>query len=167
MSRFKLLVALIVIAGCSSSKETIPPPDSPAVASSTSARRLVTAYVDAWNRHDSAAIDSLLAPDGTHEDVPSGFVAKGPAGVHGMMRGLATDLPDYAWTITDFVEGDPKLAFMWTWQGHFTGKDPTGKTVSNRPVKGEGASLVIVEGGRIKHIRNFYDEASLFRSPAK
>jgi len=167
MSRFKVLVPLIVIAGCSSRKEATPPPDSPAVASSTSARRLVVAYVDAWNRHDSVAIDTLIAAKGTHEDVPSGFVAIGPAAIHGMMRDMTKSLPDYVWTITDFMEGDPKLAFMWTWQGHFTGKDPTGKTVSNRPVKGEGASVVMVENGKIKHIRNFYDEASLFRTPAK
>jgi predicted ester cyclase len=164
MSLRLVLLIPLALSACTS-KDGTPPPDTARAASASSARRVAEAYVDAWNRHDSAAIDTLIALRGTHEDMPSGFVATGPAGVHGMMRDLSQSLPDYAWNITEVVEGSPNLALVWTWKGTFTGKDPTGKDVKNVPVSGVGSSIVEVENGRIKRMRNYYDEASLFRRP--
>lgn len=164
MSLRLAVVTAFVLASCTSRDQSLPA-DSTRAVSTSSARRVVEAYIDAWNRHDSTAIDTLIAAEGTHEDIPSGFVATGPAGVHAMMKEMTQALPDYAWTITDVIEGDPKLAVLWTWKGSFTGKNPAGKNVKNFPVSGVGSSVVEVENGKVRRIRNYYDEASLFRTP--
>ena len=166
MSRLKILIPLIVMAGCSSRKETTPPPDTSTVsAPKTSAGRIAAAYIDAWNRHDSAAIDTLLAPDGKHEDMPSATAATGPSEVRGLMRDFIMSQPDYIWRVTDIIDGDTKAAVIWTWESTFTGPDPSGKKVTNYHVRGSGTSVVDVESGKIKRMRNYYDEASLFRKP--
>jgi len=162
MSLRWLMIAPLLVIACTG-KESTPRADTSKPASTSSPKQVVLAYMDAWNRHDSAAIDTLIAPQGTHEDMPSGFVASGPSGVHAMMKDLTQSLPDYAWNPTDVVEGDPKLAVLWTWKGTFSGQNPAGKTVKNEPVSGKGMSLVIVENGKIKQMQNYYDEASLFK----
>ena len=162
MSLRLVMVLPLLLAACTAKKEAAQA-DTSKPASASLAKQVVLAYMDAWNRHDSAAIDTLIAPQGTHEDMPSGFVATGPGGVHGMMKDLTQSLPDYAWTPTDVLEGDPKLAVLWTWKGTFSGQDPAGKTVKNQPVNGRGMSLVVVENGKIKQMQNYYDEASLFK----
>ena len=149
----RLLVVIPLVLACTTKEQP------------SSARRVVLAYVDAWNRHDSAAIDTLIAPQGTHEDIPTGFAATGPGGVHGLMRDMTHVLPDYVWTATDVIEGDPKLAVLWTWKGTFSGQNPAGQVLKNHPVSGKGMSLVVVEKGKIKLMQNYYDEASLFRPP--
>jgi hypothetical protein len=47
--------------------------------STQSAKSVLEAYVSAWNRHDFAAFDSLLAPDAIHEDIAQGFRGQGLA----------------------------------------------------------------------------------------
>ena len=152
MSLRLVVVIPLVLAACTAKEQP------------SSARQVVLAYMDAWNHHDSAAIDTLMAPEGTHEDIPTGFVATGPRGVHGLMKDMTHVLPDYVWTLTDMIEGDPKLAILWTWKGTFSGPDPAGKAVKNQPVRGKGMSLVVVENGKIKQMQNYYDEASLFKN---
>jgi steroid delta-isomerase-like uncharacterized protein len=164
MSLRLAIVIPLVLAACTTKEQPVPA-DSSKAASPSSARQVAEAYIDAWNRHDSIAIDTLIAPQGTHEDMPSNFVATGPGGVRAMMKDLSQALPDYAWTVTDLIEGDPRLAVLWTWKGTFSGKNPAGKTVKNEPVSGKGMSLVVVENGKIKQMQNYYDEASLFRKP--
>ena len=167
MRRLLIAVPMMVFAGCTSSKETTPPPDTSlaAAAPKTSAGRIAAAYIDAWNRHDSSATDTLLAPDGKHEDVPSATAATGPTEVRGLMRAFIASQPDYIWRVTDIIDGDTKAAVIWTWESTYSGPDPAGKTVKNYPVHGSGTSVVDVENGKIKRMRNYYDEASLFRKP--
>jgi len=163
MSLRWVMIVSLVLAACSAKEET-PTPDTTKAASVSSAKQVALAYMDAWNRHDSAAIDTLIAPEGSHVDVPSGFAATGPRGVHMMMKDMTQALPDYVWTATDVIEGDPQLAIRWTWKGTFTGKNPTGQMVAGQRVSGEGMSLVVVENGKIKLMKNYYDEASLFKT---
>jgi steroid delta-isomerase-like uncharacterized protein len=157
-----VMVAALLLSACTTREKT-PQPDTSSSAGASSAKQVVLAYMDAWNRHDSAAIDTLIAPEGTHEDMPSGFIATGPRGVHAMMNDMTAALPDYAWGVTDVIEGEPRLAVLWTWKGTFSGKNPAGKTVKNQPVSGKGMSLVVVENGKIRQMQNYYDEASLFK----
>ena len=168
MMSLRLLVALPLIAlvGCSSSKESAVPSDTAATAKpATSAGRVAAAYIEAWNRHDSAAIDTLLMSDGKHEDIPSATAATGPKEVKGLMQDFIRSQPDYVWRVTEIIDGDSQAAVIWTWQSTYTGPDPRGKTVRRYPVHGSGASVVDVENGKIKRLRNYYDEASLFRKP--
>jgi steroid delta-isomerase-like uncharacterized protein len=124
---------------------------------------VVAAYIRAWNAHDSAAIDSLLAPDGVHEDLAQNFRGKGSAAVVGFMRQLVAAEPDFKWQITSSIEDGRYVGVEWTWTGTYTGPDPAGKPVTRKRVSGKGASFAEVEKGRIKRITDYFDMASFFR----
>ena len=124
---------------------------------------VVMAYVDAWNHHDTVAIDTLLARDGIHEDFARNFRGRGPKEVVAFMRKLMAAEPDYKWTVTNTLEDGRSVALEWTWKGTYTGPDPTGKQVRSRPTSGRGSSIAEVEDGKIKRFSDYYDDASFFR----
>lgn len=126
-------------------------------------RAVAEAYVAAWNRHDTVAIDTLLAPDAIHEDFAANFRGKGPKAVVAFMRGIQSTEPDYKWTVTDGIEDGKFVALEWTWTGTYTGPDPAGKHVTNRRTSGKGASFVEVHDGKIKRFSDYYDLPSFFR----
>lgn len=126
-------------------------------------KAIVTAYVNAWNQHDTVALDTLLAPEGIHEDFAQNFRGRGPKQVINFMRGLIAAEPDFKWTITNSVEEGRVVALEWTWASSYSGKDPSGKQVTNRRISGRGTSIAEVEDGKIKRFSDYYDIASFFR----
>ncbi|HEX6628849.1 MAG TPA: nuclear transport factor 2 family protein [Gemmatimonadaceae bacterium] len=124
---------------------------------------IVAAYVNAWNQRDTVALDSLLAPDGVHEDVAQNFRGRGPKQVIAFMRRELSAEPDFKWTVTNSLEDGRVVALEWTWTASYTGPDPTGKPVTNRRISGKGTSVAEVEDGKIKRFTDYYDMASFFR----
>ncbi len=126
------------------------------------ARAVLEAYVSAWNRHDFAAFDTLLAADAIHEDIAYAFRGQGPAQVKEFMRGMIKEQPDLHWQLTTVVEEGPAVAAEWTWTSTFTGDSPSGPVVRKR-ISARGASFAVIENGRIKRFTDYYDTASAFR----
>lgn len=124
-------------------------------------RAVLEAYVQAWNRHDSTAFDTLLASDGVHEDLAQGFVGHGPAEVRAFMAELIKLEPDFEWRLTRIIAVGHVLAAEWTWTATYTGESPRGPVVG-RHLSGRGASIVDIEQGRIKRFTDYYDNASFF-----
>jgi len=156
MSKYSYAVGFYVISIVACAVEQKKPP-------ADSDRAVAEAYVAAWNRHDTVAIDTLLAPDAIHEDFAANFRGKGPKAVVAFMRGIQSTEPDYKWTVTDGIEDGKFVALEWTWTGTYTGPDPAGKQVTNRRTSGKGASFVEVDDGRIKRFSDYYDLSSFFR----
>lgn len=129
-----------------------------------SGRALVEAYVSAWNRHDFAAFDKLLAADAVHEDLAEGFRGQGPGQIKDFMREVIKSQPDFHWQITSTIEAGPNVAAEWTWTATYTGDSPNGPVVRQK-ISGRGASIVAIENGRIKHLTDYYDNASFFPKP--
>ena len=149
---------LIFVIGCTAKEQK-------ATAATASSKPVVEAYVDAWNRHDSAAFDSLVAPEGTHEDIALGFIGKGPAGVKQFLNAVLAMEPDFAWKITNVIEQGPMVAAQWTWTATYTGPDPMGRPVKNLQISGRGTAVVEVENGKIKKLTDYYDVPSFFPKP--
>jgi len=126
-------------------------------------KAVVSAYVRAWNQHDTVAIDTLLAADAIHEDHAQNFRGKGPKEVIAFMRGVISAEPDYKITVTNSIEDGKFVALEWTRTASYTGPDPTGKRVTNRRTSGKGSSFAEVENGKIKRFTDYYDLASFFR----
>lgn len=122
------------------------------------------AYVAAWNHHDYAALDSLLAPDSLHEDFADGIAARGPAADKKFMQDEVAAMPDFEWRITNLITSGNTVAAEWTWTATYTGDSPIGP-VKNFHVAGRGASVAIIEKGRIKRESDYYDNASYFPKP--
>jgi steroid delta-isomerase-like uncharacterized protein len=128
-----------------------------------SGKAVVQAYIDAWNKHDSVAIDTLLAPDAIHEDFAQNFRGRGSAAIVKFMRGHVAVQPDFKWQVTNSIEEGRYVALEWTWTGTYSGPDPTGKPVSNRRISGRGASFAELDNRKIKRLSDYFDIASFFR----
>ena len=127
----------------------------------SSGKAVLEAYVSAWNRHDFAALDKLLTPDAVHEDVAQGVHAQGLAEIKKFMREEIEGEPDVEWRLTTVVDAGPVVSAEWTWTGTFTGQGPTGPVKAQR-ISGRGASVVVIENGRIKRFTDYYDLVSFF-----
>jgi steroid delta-isomerase-like uncharacterized protein len=128
-----------------------------------SGKAVVDAYVHAWNARDTLALDTILAPDGIHEDIALNFRRKGAKEVAAFMRQAISAEPDFKWTVTNGIEDGKYVALEWTWTSTYTGPDPAGKQVKGRRISGRGASFAEVENGKIKRFTDYYDLASYFR----
>ena len=126
-------------------------------------KTIVQAYVDAWNKHDSAAIDTLLAPNAIHEDFAQNFRGQGSAEIVQFMRRTVTSEPDFKWQVTNSFEEGRYVTIEWTWTATYSGSDPTGKPITNRRISGRGASVAELENRKIKRFSDYFDIASLFR----
>ena len=129
----------------------------------SSGKTVVEAYIRAWNQHDSVAFDSILAPDGIHEDIAQNVRVKGSAEVVKFMRQTAVAEPDFKWQVTNSIEEGRYVALEWTWTSTYTGPDPAGKQVKNKHISGRGESFAEVENGKIKRFTDYFDMASFFR----
>ena len=123
---------------------------------------MLEAYVSAWNQHDFAALDTLLTADAIHEDIAQGFRGQGPAQIKDFMRAMNEGQPDLNWRLTTVVDAGPVVAAEWTWMSTFTGDSPSGPVVRKR-ISARGASIAVIENGRIKRFSDYYDLASAFR----
>jgi steroid delta-isomerase-like uncharacterized protein len=121
---------------------------------------VLEAYVSAWNRRDLAALDKLLAPDSVHEDIARPSRDIGPAQIHQYMRTMLETQPDLNWHLTSIVDGGSVVAAEWVWTGTFRDDSPV--PAPPRRISGRGASVAVIENGRIKRFTNYYDFASVF-----
>jgi len=87
-------ICAFALAGCGPEKTQAP----------ASGKAVLEAYVSAWNRHDFAALDKLLAPDSVHEDIAWRFVARGPAQINDTLRMMIATEPDMNWRLTRIVD---------------------------------------------------------------
>lgn len=127
-----------------------------------SSQTVLRAYVAAWNRHDFAALKSLMAPAGFHEDASSlNSRAIGPAQTENLLREMIMLEPDFDWHLTAIVESGPIAMAEWTWTGTYTGESPDGPVV-NRPISGRGATVAVIKNGKIQRLTDYYDPASYF-----
>jgi len=152
----KLLGGVLLIA--SGLAACSPRPQSP---TGQDPKAVLQAYVDAWNRHDSLAFDTLLAPAGIHEDLAWGFRGKGPGAVRGFMRDVIAVSPDFHWDVTSSFSDGQSVVAEWTWTATFTGPSPSGP-VTNQPVAGRGAAVAQIANGKIVRLSDYYDAASFF-----
>src|SRR5215469_3283112 len=65
----------------------------------TDPRSILEAYVLAWNHHDFAAIDRLIASDSIHDDIGNAVHAQGPDQVKIFMKSIIAQEPDFKWHI--------------------------------------------------------------------
>jgi steroid delta-isomerase-like uncharacterized protein len=128
-------------------------------------RSVVEAYIAAWNHHDFAAIDQLIASDGIHDDIANSVHAQGPSQVKDFMKSITAQEPDLKWLIDRVIVSGSTVVAEWTWTATLTGEGPYG-SVKDQPISGRGASIVEVEEGRIKHFTDYYDTLSFFPRPA-
>jgi steroid delta-isomerase-like uncharacterized protein len=148
------VILVCLVSGCSK-----PPAPADRV---TNPRPLFEAFVQAWNRHDLASLDTLIAGDAIAEDLGLGFQGEGPTAFKDFMRHTLVMIPDLSRSTTNVVAEGSKLAAEWTLSGTYTGDTPRG------PVKGKrfslrGASAMVTYGGRITRFSDYYNLDQFYR----
>lgn len=117
-------------------------------------------FIEAWNRHDRAAVVASFLHDGTYRDPATGGVLVGDAiGWHS--AALFTAFPDLAFEIvTGAPTGDRTAAIQWvlcgTNTGSFLGFPPTGGSIALR-----GADFATTDGMRLRTVERYYDHKDL------
>lgn len=125
---------------------------------------VLEAYFAAWNRRDFAALDKLLAADAVQEDFAAGVHARGRAEIKEWLSTSLRYEPDFKWQLTNVFESGKYVAGEWTWTGTHTGDSPIGPVVGMH-ISQRGASIAVIENGRIKRLTDYYDDASGFPKP--
>lgn len=138
---------------------TSPRPEQP----EDTTRRMLNAWVEAWNARDMQRVDELLADDCVYHDVPT-RIYRGRAEVKDYLDDVFAWTPDIRVnSVSSFVAGD-RAAIEWVWSGTVNG--PLIDTVPElKPFEGKafsfhGVSIIEVEEGRIKRIAEYYDTAT-------
>jgi len=129
-----------------------------------SGKAVLEAYVSAWNRHDFAALDKLLTPDAVHEDIAWPSRDEGPTQIKKFMQEIIALEPDFDWRLTNIIDSGSAVAAEWTWTATYTGDCPTVGHVVGMHASGRGASVAVIENGRIKRFADYYDFASFCRA---
>jgi steroid delta-isomerase-like uncharacterized protein len=137
----------------------------------TNPRPLFEAFVQAWNRHDFASLDTLIAGDAIEEDLALGFRGEDPAAFKNFMRHTLDMIPDFDWKPTNVVAEGSKLAAEWTLSGTYSGDTPSGPVKSKR-FSIRGASAMVTHAARITRFSNYYSLEDFYRqvmppAPAK
>jgi steroid delta-isomerase-like uncharacterized protein len=162
--RSQALVSLLVglMLGCSSHPEPARRTAEPGA--------LLEALVQAWDSHDSAAVDTLMDPLAIHEDLALGFRGEGRDKIRAFMRQTFEMIPDFDWRPSNILTDGSEAAAEWTLAGTYSGETPQGP-VKNRRFSIRGASVVVTDHGKIIRFSDYYNLTEFYRQvmtkPAK
>lgn len=127
-----------------------------------SAREVVMAWVEAFNRRDADAAAALYHEEAVNLQVAVGQPTVGRPAMRNEFASFFRAFPDNSTTpVNLFVDGDWAI-LEWegsgTWRGEFAGQPPNG-----RPFAIQGCGFFQVIAGKIKFQRGYWDKVSWFR----
>jgi steroid delta-isomerase-like uncharacterized protein len=116
---------------------------------------IISAYFEAWNRHDADAIVATFTAGGTYQDPTTAGPLSGAA-IGENAKALWEAFPDLTFTRGDLFGSGDRIAVQWhmtgTQTGPFRGLPPTGRSVGV-----PGADFFELSGGKIASIRGHFD----------
>jgi steroid delta-isomerase-like uncharacterized protein len=130
-----------------------------------SGRGVAHAWIDSWNRHDSAAVAANLTEQGTYADPATG----GPQG-RGDLAAYAEvyfeAFPDLRFEIVRIVDGGGAVVVQWVVRGTFTGRlgelQPNGALITV-----PGVDVVVVDGDHIVSVEAYWDQLAFHEQVAR
>ncbi len=118
-------------------------------------------YVDVWNQHDPAALDTVFAVNAVRHDPATG-VATGIESIRAIMQALLTSFPDLLLTVDQELADEDCAILRWTatgtHNGDFQGIAPTGKAIN---VKGN--SVYQCADGKIIAEHSIWDALGMLK----
>jgi len=122
-----------------------------------SPRQVVTAFYEAFNRHDVEALAALYAEDAVNHQMPSEPVCGREAIRQGFVEAFAA-VPDMGCKVVNVMaDGEWGAA---EWEGWGTSRAPDGKA---RPYRMNGCGFFQVRGGLVVLQRGYWDSATMAR----
>jgi len=139
----------------------------PSSTSAEEARLLVDAWYAAWSLHEPDRIDAIFTDDAVHEDVAGGQVHRGKAEIRQLLGAAFAFAPDFRVTLRSLVVGGDTATTEWEIEGTQTGATGAGSLgdlpASGRSFRLRGASVLVLRGGRIAHVTDYYDMATFWQ----
>lgn len=129
--------------------------DSPAAA-------VTRRYFEAVRRQDLDAALECWAPGGIDHLKPVGEL-RVPEEWRAYFGGLLAAMPDFDYEVVNLFEQGDQVAVQWRARGHFSGRPYQGIRANGSPITIEGADLIRVENGLIKHLDSYWDDAAIAR----
>ena len=111
--------------------------------------------VDAWRRHDVAALVAVHADDGVLESPIAGKVT-GHAAIEHVYRGFLSSFPDLSADLPELIVEDGHVVQLITFSGTNTGGF-MGVPATGRKFTFSAALICTMRDGRIAHERRIYD----------
>jgi steroid delta-isomerase-like uncharacterized protein len=72
-------------------------------------------------------------------------------------------MPDFTYDVLDVVVQDKLVAVRWQTSGTFTGRPFQGIRATGTRIRAEGVDFLVVEGGLIRRLDSYWDDASVGR----
>jgi steroid delta-isomerase-like uncharacterized protein len=125
------------------------------------ATEIIQRYVDVWNGRDADALLAVFTKDGTYSN-PDTYPGVGGEALAAFAKGVWTAFPDFTIELLNVGEIEAGVgALHWRASGTNSGpggddSEPTGLSVSF-----QGASIIRVEGDKIRSDHAYYDRKGL------
>ncbi|QEL19375.1 ester cyclase [Limnoglobus roseus] len=125
------------------------------------AKDVMLAWVEAFNRRDADTLVNLYHPDASNHQVAAGEPVVGRDAIIRDARGFFAAFPDSTTKLEAMHQDGEWVMIEWsggaTWRGEFAGRRPNGKTFHLR-----GCGFFQVVGGQIRFQRGYWDRAGWF-----
>jgi steroid delta-isomerase-like uncharacterized protein len=125
--------------------------------------RVLDDWATAWSSHDTAKVLALFTDDCVYEDVTLGVVNHGKEELGAFTDGTFAATPDFKIELTARLVAGNWAAMEWvmsgTHKGDFPGLPATGKRFSSL----RGATIVELQGGKIRRNSDYWDAATFMR----
>jgi steroid delta-isomerase-like uncharacterized protein len=118
-------------------------------------------YHDTWNGRDADALVAVFTKDGTYcsPDTDPGISGQALAD---FVKGVWTAFPDFAIELLNAGEIKPGLvAHHWRVRGTNTGPGGDGSEPTGRTLSFKGASIIQVEGDKIRSDHAYFDRKTI------
>jgi steroid delta-isomerase-like uncharacterized protein len=128
------------------------------------ARRVLDAWLAAWNAHDTGEAAKLLADDVEYFDAGFAGIQHGrEAAIDKGMSVFLRGVPDLRLELRgEPIVGVDAVAWEWTFSGTNTGTWG-GVPATNQQIRLKGFSLMRLRGGKIVQLGSYYDTGTLNR----
>ena len=114
-------------------------------------------YLDAWNKHDSAAVARHMADDAVYEDVALGRVLRGPSEIATFVEEATATSSDFRFEVVSLFTAGDDYANEWVMAGTNDRGRPDAPA-TGRSFRVRGASVgKLDESGRIVENRDYYN----------
>jgi steroid delta-isomerase-like uncharacterized protein len=125
------------------------------------ATEIIQRYVDVWNGRDADALLAVFTKNGTYSN-PDTYPGVGGEALAAFVKGIWTAFPDFTVELLNVGEIEAGVvALHWRVRGTNTGPGADGSEPTGRSVSFQGASIIRVEGDKIRSDYAYYDRKGL------